>query len=35
MIKYDFKTFMNIDGASSYKEIIHKIKSKFDKRDIY
>ena len=33
MIKYDFKTFMNIDGASSYKEIIHKIKSKFDKCD--
>lgn len=33
MIKYDFKTFMNIDGASNYKEIIHKIKSKFDKRE--
>lgn len=31
MIKYDFKTFMNIEGINNYKEIIYKIKEKFDK----
>ena len=33
MIKYDFKTFMNITGVNNYKEIICKIKEKFDKCD--
>ena len=30
MIKYDFKTFMNIDGINKYKDICNKIKKKFD-----
>lgn len=33
MIKYDFKTFMNITGVNNYKDIICKIKEKFDKCD--
>ena len=30
MIKYDFKTFINIDGITKYNDVIHKIKKKFD-----
>ncbi len=30
MIKYDFKTFINIDGIDKYKDICNKIKKKFD-----
>lgn len=30
MIKYDFKTFVNVDGVSSYNGIVHKIRKKFD-----
>ena len=30
MIKYDFKTFINIDGINKYKDICNKIKKKFD-----
>ncbi len=30
MIKYDFKTFANIDGVNNYKEYFSKIKEKFD-----
>ena len=30
MIKYDFKTFIKVDGIDKYKEICNKIKKKFD-----
>lgn len=30
MIKYDFKTFINIDGIDKYKDVCNKIKKKFD-----
>ena len=30
MIKYDFKTFINIDGIDRYKDVCNKIKKKFD-----
>ena len=33
MIKYDFKTFMNIDGVNDYKDIIHKIRVRLDKSE--
>ena len=33
MIKYDFKTFMDIDGVAKYKSVIQKIKKKFDACD--
>ena len=33
MIKYDFKTFMDIDGVNNYKDIIHKIKNKLEKKE--
>ena len=31
MIKYDFKTFINIEGINDYKNVIYEIKKKFDK----
>ena len=33
MIKYDFKTFMDVDGVNKYKDIIHKIKHKLEKKE--
>lgn len=33
MIKYDFKTFMNIDGINDYKLYIHKIKERLKKEE--
>ena len=33
MIKYDFKTFMDVDGVNNYKDIIHKIKHKLEKKE--
>lgn len=32
MIKYDFKTFMNITGTNDYQDKIHKIKEKLNKK---
>lgn len=32
MIKYDFKTFMNIAGTNDYQDKIHKIKEKLNKK---
>lgn len=33
MIKYDFKTFMNVDGANDYNDKIHKIKTRLLKAE--
>ena len=33
MIKYDFKTFMNVDGINDYKFYIHKIKERLKKEE--
>lgn len=33
MIKYDLKTFMDVDGVNNYKDIIHKIKNKLEKKE--
>lgn len=33
MIKYDFKTFMNIDGVNNYNDKIHKIKTRLLKAE--
>lgn len=33
MIKYDFKTFMDIDGENDYQNKIHKIKERLDKKE--
>lgn len=33
MIKYDFKTFMNVDGINDYNYYIHKIKERLNKEN--